>query len=138
MTRTSGQDGIYYGWWVLGTGAVAEILSIGSTSYSAGFFILPLQKEFGLSRASASLPVLILYLGAVCFAPFAGRLMDRYPVRWIASLGALLAVRRLVRSDCRHLFPTLDGAPSVAAGGGRLCAVRADHAAHARGALVLS
>jgi MFS family permease len=90
MTRTSGQDGIYYGWWVLGTGAVAEILSIGSTSYSAGFFVLPLQKEFGLSRASASLPVLILYLGAVCFAPFAGRLMDRYPIRWIASLGALL------------------------------------------------
>ena len=84
------KDLIYYGWWVLGTGAIAETLSIGSTSYSAGLFILPLQQEFGLSRTLAQLPVLLVYFGAVFFAPVAGRLMDRYPIRLTASIGALL------------------------------------------------
>src|ERR1700760_1050710 len=88
MDRTHGR--FYYGWLVLGTGAVAEILSIGSTSYSAGLFILPLQREFGLSRTAAQLPVLLIYFGAVICAPFAGRLMDPHPIRWTISLGALL------------------------------------------------
>lgn len=88
MDRARGY--FYYGWLVLGTGAVAEILSIGATSYSAGLFTLPLQHEFGLSRTAAQSPVLLIYLGTVLCAPFAGRLMDRYAIRWTTCLGAFL------------------------------------------------
>jgi MFS family permease len=80
----------YYGWFVLAASACSEMLAIGATSYTAGFFVLPLQAEFGLSRANASMPVLLVFLGAVFAAPWAGRLIDRYPVRLVISLGALL------------------------------------------------
>src|SRR5476649_2806671 len=80
---------IYYGWFVLAAGAVSEMLAIGATSYTAGFFVLPLQAEFHLSRANAGVPVLLVYLGAVFVAPYAGRILDRYPVRLVISAGAL-------------------------------------------------
>jgi MFS family permease len=78
----------YYGWFVLAASAVSEMLVIGATSYSAGLFVLPLQAEFGLSRADASSSVLIIFLGAVFFASPIGRMLDRYPIRLVVCAGA--------------------------------------------------
>ena len=80
----------YYGWLVLAASAVSELLVQGATSYAAGLFVLPLQAEFHLSRANASSPVLILFLGATLVSPFVGRLLDRYPIRLVVSLGAVI------------------------------------------------
>ena len=80
----------YYGWLVLAAAAVSELLVQGATSYAAGLFVLPLQAEFHLSRANASSPVLILFLGGALVAPFVGRLLDRYPIRLVMSLGAVI------------------------------------------------
>jgi MFS family permease len=71
----------YYGWYVLAGSALCEMLLQGATSYGAGLFVLPLQAEFGLSRANASSPILILFVGAVFVAPIAGRILDRVPIR---------------------------------------------------------
>ena len=79
----------YYGWLVLAASAAAELLITGATSYSAGLFVLPLQAEFGLSRADASSPVLILFLGAALCGPIAGRILDRFPIRPVMVMGAL-------------------------------------------------
>ena len=51
--------------------------------------MLPLQAEFGLSRADASSSLLLLNLGAVFLAPYAGRALDRYPIRLAVCAGAL-------------------------------------------------
>ncbi len=80
----------YYGWLVLAASAVSELLVQGATSYSAGLFVLPLQAEFHISRADAGSPVLILFLGVVLVGPFAGKVLDRYPIRLVVSLGALI------------------------------------------------
>ena len=79
----------YYGWFVLAASAVCEMLAIGATSYSAGLFVLPLQAEFGLSRADASSSLLLLNVGAVLLASFAGRALDRYPIRLVLCAGAV-------------------------------------------------
>lgn len=78
----------YYGWFVLAASAVCEMLTIGATSYAAGLFVLPLQAEFGLSRADASSSLLLLNLGAVFLASLAGRALDRYPIRLVMCAGA--------------------------------------------------
>ena len=78
----------YYGWLVLAASACSEMLVIGASSYAAGLFVLPLQAEFGLSRANASSSVLILFLGGIFVSPFAGRILDRYPIRMVMCLGA--------------------------------------------------
>jgi MFS family permease len=79
----------YYGWFVLAASALCEMLAQGATSYGAGLFVLPLQAEYGLSRANASSAILILFVGAVFVAPIAGRILDRFPIRVSVMVGAL-------------------------------------------------
>ena len=80
---------LYYGWWVLAATAVIEMLTIGSTSYSAGLFVLPLQHEFSLSRAAANSPLPISFIGAAVMAPLAGYLLDRYSAQKVIAIGAI-------------------------------------------------
>lgn len=78
----------YYGWYVLAASALTEMLVTGATAYASGLFVIPLESEFGLSRADASSSVPILFLGSLFFSPFAGRILDRYPIRWGIGAGA--------------------------------------------------
>ena len=87
---------VYYGWAVLAAGAVSELLVQGATSYSSGLFVLPLQAEFHLSRADANSSILILFLGVLFAAPLVGRWLDRFPIRLVISLGALVFSGALV------------------------------------------
>jgi sugar phosphate permease len=80
----------YYGWLILAATAISEMLAQGATSYAAGLFVLPLQSEFHISRAAANAPVLIMFFGAALVAPFVGRALDRYPIRLVISLGAII------------------------------------------------
>ena len=68
---------IYYGWWVLLATAVTEMLAIGSTSYAAGLFVLPLEQELHLSRADSSSSIPILFAGGAIAAPLVGYALDR-------------------------------------------------------------
>ena len=77
----------YYGWFVLAASAVMEMLVVGATSYGSGLFVLPLQAEYGLSRADASSAILFFYVGSVFVAPVAGRLLDRYSIRLAIGFG---------------------------------------------------
>ena len=96
MTKAEGGDSgwaagrpFYYGWMVLAASAAIELLITGATSYSASLFVLPLQAEFSLSRADASSPVLILFLGAALCGPIAGRVLDRFPIRPVMYFGVV-------------------------------------------------
>jgi len=88
---TTAQPGrrIYYGWWVLAAGALTEMLAIGSTSYAAGLFVLPLQHELSLSRAAANSSIPISFAGGAMVSPLVGYLLDRLPIQWVIALGAL-------------------------------------------------
>jgi len=79
----------YYGWWVLAAGALTEMLAIGSTSYAAGLFVLPLERDFSLSRADSNSTIPILFTGAAIMAILVGYLLDRFPVQRIMSAGAI-------------------------------------------------
>lgn len=81
---------VYYGWYVLAASAVSEMLVQGATSYASGLFVLPLQAEFHVSRAVASLPVLILFAGAMLIAPLVGRALDSRSIRLVMPMGAIL------------------------------------------------
>jgi sugar phosphate permease len=80
---------IYYGWFVLAASAVSEMFVMGATAYASGLFVLPLQAEFHISRADANSSILILFLGASLASPLVGKLLDRYPIRLVMTLGAV-------------------------------------------------
>ncbi len=92
----------YYGWLVLAAAAVSEMLAQGATSYAAGLFVLPLQAEFHISRAAANSPVLILFLGGALISPLVGRAIDRFPIRLVISLGALVFSLAMVTIAVSH------------------------------------
>src|SRR5918912_2808919 len=81
---------VHYAWIVAGVGFVTLITAAGFRS-TTGVLIVPLQDEFGWSRATIGLAVsfnLLLYgLGG----PFAAGLVERFGVRRVA-IGAFLAV----------------------------------------------
>jgi MFS family permease len=84
-----GRPAIYYGWWILAAGAVTEMLALGSTSYAAGLFVLPLEQEFGLSRAAANSSIPISFAGAAIMGPAVGYLLDRFSISWVLIAGAV-------------------------------------------------
>jgi len=81
---------IYYGWWVLAAGAITEMLAIGSTSYAAGLFMLPLERELALSRAAASSAIPIVFGGGLVAAMVVGYLLDRVAIQRVVSIGGVL------------------------------------------------
>src|SRR5436305_14695932 len=80
---------VYYGCWVLAAPALTEMLAIGSTSYAAGLFVLPLEHDLGLSRADANSSIPILFTGGALMSLPVGYLLDRFAVQRIMALGAI-------------------------------------------------
>jgi len=80
---------IYYGWWVLAASAITEMLVIGSISYASGLFVVPLEQELALSRATASSAIPISFAGGALMAPLVGYLLDRISISWVLVLGAI-------------------------------------------------
>jgi MFS family permease len=65
------------------------MLAIGSTSYAAGLFVLPLQHDLGLSRADANSSIPILFTGGALMSLLVGYLLDRFAVQRIITVGAI-------------------------------------------------
>ncbi len=78
---------IHYGWIVFGATFLTLLVAAGVRS-TPGVLIVPLQREFGWSRATVSLAVSINLLLYGFLGPFAAALMDRFGARYVA-LGAL-------------------------------------------------
>jgi len=81
---------IHYAWVVAGVTWITLLASAGFRS-TPSVLIVPLEHEFGWSRATISLAVSINLMLFGLFAPFAGGLMERFGVRRVV-IGALLTV----------------------------------------------
>jgi sugar phosphate permease len=81
---------IYYGWYVVALSILGFMLLVGSTFTAFGLFVVPVSEELGLSRADMNTALILLNIGNAAVAPFIGRMLDRFPVRWIMSSCALL------------------------------------------------
>src|SRR3979411_1823675 len=81
---------LHYAWVVAAVTWFTLLAAAGFRSTPA-VLIVPLEHEFGWSRATISIAVSINLLLFGLFAPFAGGLMERFGVRRVA-VGALLTV----------------------------------------------
>lgn len=82
--------GLYTGWWVLAATFVCAMLVIGSTNYAFQLFVVPVEQEFGLSRAVVNQGMSLFLVGGAFWAPIAGRLLDRFPAPVVMATGGLL------------------------------------------------
>jgi len=81
---------LYYGWIVAAVTFLVLLAAAGVRS-TPGVLIIPLEKEFGWTRAMVSLAVSINLLLYGLLGPFAAALMDRFGVRRV-TLSALTLV----------------------------------------------
>lgn len=81
---------IYYGWRVVILAAVVYIFVFGSTVASFSLYVAPVSAEFGLSRAEMNTAFVLINVGSAIWAPFIGRSLDRYSLKWTMAVSAVL------------------------------------------------
>ncbi len=74
--------------WPVAVACVAGVALGSLHAYSMGVMIVPLEEEFGWSRAQISSGMLISSIFSVLFSPFMGLLIDRVGPRRIGMIGA--------------------------------------------------
>lgn len=80
--RTRKSPRLYYGWWIVLTGAVGMSTGPGQFAFGAlGLFMLPLNQEFGWSRTEISLALTCFTVALTFSIPFIGKLVDQYGSR---------------------------------------------------------
>src|SRR5438093_4223547 len=82
---------LFYGWWIVIIGCIQDAVKGGT--YNTGFtlYFLPVLTEMRLSRAATSLPFSLARLESALEGPLVGYLIDRFDVRVMMVLGAMLA-----------------------------------------------
>jgi MFS transporter, OFA family, oxalate/formate antiporter len=84
-------QGIFYGWYVVGVGFLANVASSFALASTLSIFLKPLTAELGVSRGVFSLLRSGEGVIAACLAPLVGTLVDRYGGRWLMVVGAAVA-----------------------------------------------
>jgi len=96
--------GVHRGWAVATTSFFAAALAIGAGNYAFGFFIEPLELEFGWSRTQINASLSLWALGSLT-APVFGRLMDKYGSRPVMMFCLIVvAVSFLLRPFMTELW----------------------------------
>jgi MFS family permease len=86
----AGWFGIFYGWYTVLITALTTMLVVGSTNYAFALFVRPVSADLDLPRATVNSGLVLFYAGTALFGPFVGRILDRYPIRAVALIGAAL------------------------------------------------
>jgi sugar phosphate permease len=105
---------IYYGWYIVAISVVILTVLLGSTFHAFGVFVLPVSRDFGLSRADTNTALILFSLGNAVCAPIVGQMLDRLSIRRLMLGCALLMGASLVtlgRSHSVWLCAIVIGAP---------------------------
>ena len=87
----------FYGWYIVGTGFLANIASSFALASTLSIFLKPLTAELGVSRGVFSLLRSGEGVIGAVVAPFVGTLVDRHGGRWLIVIGtAIVAVGYLI------------------------------------------
>ena len=82
---------IYYGWIMLLTVSLTEMISWGVLYYAFTVFLKPMQVSLHWSTAEITGAFSLALLCSAGAALPVGRLLDRYGARWLMTLGSLVA-----------------------------------------------
>lgn len=87
---TPAKRGVFYGWWVVLSGALAHVAYAEQFNSSYGVFVQAVTAEMGWSRTAVAAVQTVSRLPEALLAPFLGRLVDRHGARWLVGIGGLV------------------------------------------------
>jgi sugar phosphate permease len=108
---------IFYGWVIVAVSVVALIISY-AIRYNFSFFYVAILQDFGWTREATALAFSINLIVFALSTPFAGSLVDRFGIRRLASIGAVILGLSLVAYSRIHTIPGLYFVLALAAIGG--------------------
>ncbi len=79
----------YHGWNILAVAMLFQAVSFGIGIYSFTFWVAPWTEEFAVGRGRVMLVFVTLQAAMGLLSPFAGRAMDRLPMRGLIVAGSL-------------------------------------------------
>lgn len=82
--------GVFYGWWIVGAGAVMQLLQGTLLGQAYGSYVVVLHREFGWSRTLLSGASAVREMESGIFGPVQGWLLDRVGPRLVARTGMIL------------------------------------------------
>lgn len=93
---------IYRGWYMVAIGMMALMLAVASAIHSYSLYVLPVSREFGLSRADFNTGVILINFGMAISGPIIGRQLDRRSIRLVMALSAAMLGSSLVVLGLSH------------------------------------
>ncbi len=81
---------IFYGWYIVGATVFISAFLGGMSFYGFTALINPLAVAFGWSYSQISLAMTIRGLEAGILSPFLGKVVDRWPAKWLILAGAVI------------------------------------------------
>lgn len=87
VARAAHRPAIFYGWYIVAVGFLANVASSFALASTMSIFLKPLTADLGVSRGVFSLLRSGEGIIAACVAPLVGTLVDRYGGRWLIVIG---------------------------------------------------
>ncbi len=81
---------VFYGWWLVGAGALSGTIQSLFLGFGFSAFFLPIQEELSASRAALSLAFSFSQMEAGVTGPLNGYLIDRFGPRKVMTVGYLI------------------------------------------------
>lgn len=118
----SKKPGFYYGYWIVAATFLCTFIWSGSGFYAFSLFIKPLQMGLGWNRGEIMIALTLWFLVNAVASPLVGKMVDRYGVRKVISIGAIIGglgfVSLSLMNDLWHFYIgyVVIGAGTAAAG----------------------
>jgi len=88
--KTGAASRMNQAWKVVGGGFVAQLFVVGFFTYAVSLLVVPVRGEFGASLEQVMYSLTVGTLAGFVLQPVAGAMVDRFSVRWIMAVGALI------------------------------------------------
>jgi len=86
-----GTKRVFQGWWIVLTGYLSQLVTVGATGWVFGVLILPMQKDLHWNRSEIVGVVTLARLVGGLWGFVLGPFVDRHGARALMTASALLA-----------------------------------------------
>jgi MFS family permease len=80
----------FYGWVIVGCSWLANFCTVSMNPLVFAFFLEPMTQDLGIGRSTLVWGITIRLISGGFFAPYLGRLVDRYGARWLGVASGVL------------------------------------------------
>jgi MFS family permease len=95
----------YYGWLVVAMSTFIYLVVVGASFGVYSLYVLPVSKEFHLSRAEVNTGLILMNLGNAVLSPFIGWILDRVSVKKVMVVSTLIfGLSFVILSQSRSLW----------------------------------